>query len=318
MPHCVNCGYDLRGLPPDHRCPECGELTDAAALGQQAQAWYASWRGLLGIGAPPAALLYLRDPRSQSLARRRLVLFCLLPLLLPGVLAVAFDSVRVVNVYERWLTRPDRPGERIDIDQCMRERARFSRFGLGESQSVHGRHRRVQTHWRVAWPHFKAMVLSTSLPPIIFGLAGLAAFRLCLALFRHWSPAPRPELPPMSSSMPALTRLAPYHVLAGLLWALSALLDALDVWDMLPLSALVEITWLAALVTFAVGGACCFGDALWDCGARHGRTGSTIRLLGAITWIAGTLLVLFVLTWPGILGWMVLDRLETYLCHLRT
>lgn len=29
-PHCTYCGYDLTGLPDDHRCPECGEVFSLA------------------------------------------------------------------------------------------------------------------------------------------------------------------------------------------------------------------------------------------------------------------------------------------------
>ncbi|MCG3137077.1 MAG: hypothetical protein HJJLKODD_00919 [Phycisphaerae bacterium] len=58
--HCVRCGYNLRGLPSNHRCPECGTAVQATlgrkGLGHLSAAWLKTVQlGLLLLLASVAA-----------------------------------------------------------------------------------------------------------------------------------------------------------------------------------------------------------------------------------------------------------------------
>lgn len=41
---CLDCGYDLRGLPESHKCPECGQAYTKEHLRESWRRWFASGR----------------------------------------------------------------------------------------------------------------------------------------------------------------------------------------------------------------------------------------------------------------------------------
>jgi hypothetical protein len=41
---CMNCGHSLRGLPEEHRCPECGQPYSVGELKDQWAGWFKSVR----------------------------------------------------------------------------------------------------------------------------------------------------------------------------------------------------------------------------------------------------------------------------------
>jgi len=48
---CVSCGYNVRGLAPDHRCPECGIPVGASLRGELLQFADPRWVSRLHLGA---------------------------------------------------------------------------------------------------------------------------------------------------------------------------------------------------------------------------------------------------------------------------
>lgn len=65
--HCLECGYDLAGLPVGHRCPECGTPFEHAALlaeiesriaSQQRAYGQALWAGMASLLAASIAVLH--------------------------------------------------------------------------------------------------------------------------------------------------------------------------------------------------------------------------------------------------------------------
>src|SRR5207253_4221002 len=60
---CATCGYDLRGLAPDGRCPECGTPIAHVLLIMLDRAGLAHWKSLL----PRAALEGMRDGAAMLL-----------------------------------------------------------------------------------------------------------------------------------------------------------------------------------------------------------------------------------------------------------
>ena len=46
LEHCLECGYPLRGLPTEHRCPECGEPYDIAAVRRTWERYFEAQKGI--------------------------------------------------------------------------------------------------------------------------------------------------------------------------------------------------------------------------------------------------------------------------------
>lgn len=103
---CVNCGYDLRGLPLPRACPECGEVSDPAR--EQAIAWFLDLRSWLYHGPPRAAAAHLHDPRVSRAACLRLGLV----LTIPWLAALIVTLGAVVFVGALLLFAPYPPAER--------------------------------------------------------------------------------------------------------------------------------------------------------------------------------------------------------------
>lgn len=70
VPHCGQCGYDLRGLPSP-RCPECGFDNSMDALRAAAEAWFVSWRGLFGVRMPPFGVNLIDSTTCSVVAAQR-------------------------------------------------------------------------------------------------------------------------------------------------------------------------------------------------------------------------------------------------------
>jgi hypothetical protein len=149
-PRCVNCGYDLRGLPLPRRCPECGHLSGLDAERKEAESWYASWRGLLFLFPPPLAMAHLHYPRSRGVALRRLFYGFALPwIVLSGFIASA-SSIVFVSTYERWWESVNSRGVRHDVDSTTSEHRLF-----GDPEEFGGFHEPRSTVptkiYRTAW-----------------------------------------------------------------------------------------------------------------------------------------------------------------------
>src|SRR5262245_9572811 len=70
LSHCPDCNYDLHGLPPAHRCPECGfEYDEHTCVWKPAKPWYI-YVGILlsGVGL----LCTLPGMATQIFTRGRL------------------------------------------------------------------------------------------------------------------------------------------------------------------------------------------------------------------------------------------------------
>jgi len=86
---CESCGYDLRGLPLPHRCPECGRLAEQVFGCQGAIEWYRSWAGVCFWSPPPFVLRQLEQPGVCWIAVRRVLVWLVLPWLLVAALCTA-------------------------------------------------------------------------------------------------------------------------------------------------------------------------------------------------------------------------------------
>lgn len=113
---CVNCGYDLRGLPLPRACPECGEVSDPAREREQAIAWFLNLRSWLYYGAPRCAAAHLHDPRVSRAACLRLGLVLTLPWLALFVPVLAASALIFDVSCQRWWEASIRPGVAHDTD----------------------------------------------------------------------------------------------------------------------------------------------------------------------------------------------------------
>lgn len=58
---CLSCGYNLHGLLPTDRCPECGRLVSRSLVGDALQAQDSRWLGLISAGMSLAILASVGD-----------------------------------------------------------------------------------------------------------------------------------------------------------------------------------------------------------------------------------------------------------------
>lgn len=93
---CLNCGYNLTGLPPEHRCPECGQAYDASARVWRPRHPRMRYLGLLGV----APVIFLALDRAAAILRslQRGLPFHPAD---PFILAAA----AMITVYFGWLVR---------------------------------------------------------------------------------------------------------------------------------------------------------------------------------------------------------------------
>lgn len=98
-PQCPACDYDLRGLGPEGRCPECGCAFDPnARVLLKHDVWTHAWRVLTVLGVPVIALVILtrlfalkQSPLGLTPER---FLFWVTICSLPGLIALAVAAYR--------------------------------------------------------------------------------------------------------------------------------------------------------------------------------------------------------------------------------
>ena len=66
---CAECGYDLRGLPPDSACPECGRVIAESEAAAPVRAWLPGFRR--GVACLAGALLVLPFAEQAAYGRMR-------------------------------------------------------------------------------------------------------------------------------------------------------------------------------------------------------------------------------------------------------
>jgi hypothetical protein len=145
--------------------------------------WYASWRGFFSWKAPAHVAVFLHDPRCRRIARRRLLLWVLLPCLVAMVGLLALNCVVDVRRFEVWWEMLDAPGLRFNVRQVTREDRFLSFFSGSGIFSSEEQERLVAREVALRWPALDKVVTFFILLPalgvisLLFDLVALQVVR---------------------------------------------------------------------------------------------------------------------------------------------
>lgn len=221
---CPVCGYDLTGLSIPCVCPECGRECDPPRDRAEAEAWFRSRQALFCWRPPPRFVRHLGDPACVWLARRRLLIWLVLPLILGALVLLAAHTVVVTTRFESWWVTPT--GENF----ARRERAWDERLlsvnlfleGLfGSSQfpvpppgSV-AAYRVVERSWAFDSPAAGDLLFLASYfgaPITTLALAPLVALPLALIMI-EWDRRMRQSPTRRRAALSAITLMLPTYAL---------------------------------------------------------------------------------------------------------
>jgi len=94
LDQCPECGYSLRGLPADHRCPECGLPYDAESEAFRLVNPKAIYVGMIGLAGGAIPMINMVFSLGAALTRRYLVF--LIALAYVGLIGGVFVYLRML------------------------------------------------------------------------------------------------------------------------------------------------------------------------------------------------------------------------------